>query len=126
MILCFCWTTSFIINSIYFLWIVNFQKHCYLEYICTFWGLTPLYIVTTSFIGGGNCSTQRKPLTCWSSPWPRGTYMKYSPSIWCVIQSNAENEVSNVHNGPSWLWSYGNWIYNYLCNRYIFLYLNIL
>ena len=36
MISCFCWTTSFIINSIYFLWNVNFQKHCYLEYICTF------------------------------------------------------------------------------------------
>ena len=50
MISCFCWTTSFIINSIYFLWIVNFQKHYYLEYICTFWGLTPLYIVTTSLL----------------------------------------------------------------------------
>jgi len=21
--------------------------------------------------------------------------------------------------GPSWLWSYGSWIYNYLCNRCI-------
>jgi len=21
--------------------------------------------------------------------------------------------------GPSWLWSYGSWIYNYLCNQYL-------
>jgi len=21
--------------------------------------------------------------------------------------------------GPSWSWSYGNWIYNYLCNQYL-------
>jgi hypothetical protein len=23
----------------------------------------------------------------------------------------------NKTRGPSWLWSYGNWIYNYLCNQ---------
>jgi len=23
--------------------------------------------------------------------------------------------------GPSWSWSYGSWIYNYLCNGYISL-----
>ena len=22
-----------------------------------------------------------------------------------------------LYNGPSWLWSYGSWIYNYLCNQ---------
>jgi len=21
--------------------------------------------------------------------------------------------------GPSWSWSYGSWIYNYLCNQYL-------
>ena len=23
------------------------------------------------------------------------------------------------HRGPSWPWSYGSWIYNYICNQYI-------
>ena len=23
------------------------------------------------------------------------------------------------HRGPSWLWSNGSWIYNYICNQYI-------
>jgi len=22
-----------------------------------------------------------------------------------------------IHWGPSWLWSYSNWIYDYLCNQ---------
>jgi len=24
-----------------------------------------------------------------------------------------------INLGPSWSWSYGSWIYNYLCNRYL-------
>ena len=26
-------------------------------------------------------------------------------------------EICKVQQGPSWLWSYGSWIYNYLCNQ---------
>jgi hypothetical protein len=25
----------------------------------------------------------------------------------------------NVATGPSWSWSYGSWIYNYLCNKWL-------
>jgi hypothetical protein len=46
-----------------------------------------MYIVVVSFICGGNQRTQGKPLSC------------------CVAL------------GPSWLWSYGSWIFNYLCNE---------
>jgi hypothetical protein len=28
-------------------------------------------------------------------------------------------EICKVQQGPSWLWSYGCWIYNYLCNQYL-------
>ena len=27
------------------------------------------------------------------------------------------NEICSQHEGPSWPWSYGSWIYNYLCNQ---------
>ena len=26
---------------------------------------------------------------------------------------------NNTLEGPSWSWSYGSWIYNYLCNQFV-------
>jgi len=34
---------------------------------------------------------------------------------------NNINLVFLIVEGPSWSWSYGNWIYNYLCNHYLSL-----
>jgi hypothetical protein len=29
------------------------------------------------------------------------------------------NEICSQHEGPSWPWSYGSWIYNYLCSQWL-------
>jgi hypothetical protein len=45
---------------------------------------------------------------------------KYSKS--CMAQLFISFYVSVIvcfFAGPSWLWSYGSWIYNYLCNQYL-------
>jgi len=35
-----------------------------------------------------------------------------------MIQIHEYSNASSVaNNGPSWSWSYGSWIYNYLCNQ---------
>jgi hypothetical protein len=31
----------------------------------------------------------------------------------------ARTSTSRIRLGPSWLWSYGSWIYNYLCNHWL-------
>jgi hypothetical protein len=30
-----------------------------------------------------------------------------------------DNSLDFFYKGPSWPWSYGSWIYNYLCNQYL-------
>jgi len=35
--------------------------------------------------------------------------------IWRLIGSTLD--IEKVSRGPSWSWSYGSWIYNYLCNQ---------
>ena len=32
-------------------------------------------------------------------------------------QTTDDFSLYHTHTGPSWSWSYGSWIYNYLCNR---------
>ena len=39
--------------------------------------------------------------------------------IKCCSNCMENNRVSTQYKGVSWSWSYGSWIYNYLCNRYI-------
>ena len=36
-----------------------------------------------------------------------------------LINFNWLLNISFISRGPSWLWSYGSWIYNYLCNQCI-------
>jgi hypothetical protein len=40
--------------------------------------------------------------------------MKHDFSDSCIF-----NNPSTFEEGPSWLWSYGSWIYNYICNQYL-------
>jgi len=58
-----------------------------------------------------------------------GTYYVSSviATVFCQHYSNLAQwctHIKDVHllfctGGPSWLWSYGSWIYNYLCNQYL-------
>ena len=36
-----------------------------------------------------------------------------------LITSIACTNFLSLLSGPSWTWSYGSWIYNYLCNQYL-------
>jgi len=36
--------------------------------------------------------------------------------LWCLI-SHSTRSKSNIKGGLSWSWSYGSWIYNYICNQ---------
>jgi hypothetical protein len=40
----------------------------------------------------------------------------YDSVGWLVLWRLTPLKISN-HEGPSWPWSYGGWIYNYLCNQ---------
>jgi len=47
------------------------------------------------------------------------------PDLFCINQLNLLNakiqkNVSLNNKGPLWPWSYGSWIYNYLCNQCIY------
>jgi hypothetical protein len=64
-----------------------------------------IYIVAISFIGGINRSTQRKPQIC----------RKSLTNCMAIIKIVTDD--TNVNMRPSWLWPYGSWIYNYLCNQ---------
>ena len=63
---------------------------------------------------------------------------RYSVSIWYQLTTLHTDLGENIHHigvrmviwidhwlswttrlGPSWLWSYGSWIYNYLCNQFL-------
>jgi hypothetical protein len=33
------------------------------------------------------------------------------------LRMSYKGHSSHIHRGPSWPWSYGSWIYNYLCNQ---------
>ena len=36
-----------------------------------------------------------------------------------LLLYNPRGTCSSEIEGPPWLWSYGSWIYNYLCNQYL-------
>jgi len=36
-----------------------------------------------------------------------------------IIPIDMIKKKSLIFRGPSWSWSYGSWIYNYLCNPYL-------
>ena len=49
----------------------------------------------------GGCSFCWYWWNCWPSPFKLSFY----------------NRCTCIFSGPSWPWSYGSWIYNYLCNQ---------
>jgi hypothetical protein len=54
-----------------------------------------------------------KPQGLWGSKFNMGGNSKHINNnlIWTI------DEITIVMEGPSWAWSYGSWIYNYLCNQ---------
>jgi len=45
------------------------------------------------------------------------TYIKLCAFIHIVVYAYIVN--TNITKGPSWSWSYGSYIYNYLCNQFL-------
>ena len=43
---------------------------------------------------------------------------KYFAFLFNICQL-IKHQQQTVTPGPSWLWSYGSWIYNYLCNQFL-------
>ena len=63
--------------------------------------------------------------TSWSDSIP-GTWLHLYRFCWPLLQSHYKHHIelfvminlfTYFNLGPSWLWSYGSWIYNYLCNQ---------
>jgi hypothetical protein len=81
------------------------DKDCVEEWLRLWWCLTPLatmfhLYLAVSFFGGGNRRN------------------RCSHSIYRYLLNNNIYKKQFIHqHGPSWLWWYGNWIYNYLCNQ---------
>jgi hypothetical protein len=67
--------------------------------------------VTVGFIGGGNWSARRKPATCCKS------LTNFIIHAQCInFFDILKNYLIHI-TMSSWSWSYGCWIYNYLCNQ---------
>jgi hypothetical protein len=86
--------------------------------VCNFY----CYFIVVNFIGEGNRNTQRKPLTClktlinFITLWVMAMVINATFNNLCCMLDSIQ---LNVIKGQSWSWSYGSWIYNYLCNQYL-------
>jgi hypothetical protein len=46
-------------------------------------------------------------------------YYKYFNFFMLIVFSYTGCDLCLSLSGPSWSWSYGSWVYNYLCNRFL-------